>query len=142
MALAADMKMGDQIIRLYSTHLASHFSDGYYRHNQNEELAEDIKKADVPVILGGDFNTHTYFIEAWLGINSVYVLKPLNNIGMKDAHKELNYRDRVTHPGKKDTIIDFIFTHNLNVIASGVCPRKECGDYSDHLPIWSRIRVK
>ena len=141
MALSADIQIGDKQVRVYSTHLASHFKDTKHRHKQAEELAKHQKPVTTPVIIGGDFNTHTFFLEARFGLNSTYVLRPLYKAGLEDVHGRLSASDRVTHPGKVDTIIDFLFQRGASSAGAGVCDEASCRGLSDHLPIWTTITL-
>ncbi|WP_281645784.1 endonuclease/exonuclease/phosphatase family protein [Parendozoicomonas sp. Alg238-R29] len=142
MALSADVLIGEQTLRVYSTHLASHFKDAGHRHDQTEEIAEHLKSVKTPIVVGGDMNTHTFFIEARLGLKSTYVLKPLYKAGLKDAHKGLSASKRTTHPGKPNTIIDFIFYKRATLTSASVCSEDSCRRLSDHLPIQATIKLK
>ena len=141
MALSADIKVGEKTVRVYSAHLASHFRDVKHRHKQVEEIVQHQQAVQTPVIIGGDFNTHTYFIEARLGLKSSYVLQPFYKAELSDAHKGLSASQRVTYPGKPETIIDFIFYKGTTVTSASVCSEDSCRGLSGHIPIQATFKL-
>ena len=144
MALSADVLVGDKKLRVYSTHLASYFTDTKYRRGQAKELAKHQHAVKTPVIIGGDMNTHTFIVEAKLGVKSTYVLQPFYSDKLKDAHRDLKASKRITHPGKYGTIIDFLFYKRASLSpkqSASVCSEDSCRGLSDHLPIQATFKL-
>lgn len=140
-AVAADMKVGDQFVRLYSLHLESRIRALRKQNAQALEIAEDAAGVGYPVIAGGDLNPIQATIDIRTGSRRDGTTQAFLNCGFVDAHSALAAEDRHTIFDPVPLIIDFIFVRGATVVDAGLCGRDRCGALSDHLPIWSRIRL-
>jgi glycerophosphoryl diester phosphodiesterase len=146
-AIAADVKVGEDLIRAYSVHFDSgaNQEDSKNRISQAEELVEQAGEiTDRPVVIGGDFNTISYTAEVLLEGKNNRAVHAILDAGFQDAHASL-------HPLKRGTtgreygvrgIIDLVFMRGAHVEESGICRPRACGQFSDHLPVWTRIRIE
>lgn len=140
-AIAADMLVGSQLVRLYALHLESTLSTLSIRDAQAVEVADDAAAIDYPVIAGGDLNAYTAKSDLLNGTAVDGPTQAFLHAGFTDAHAALPLDERDTSFDVLPLIIDFIFVRDGQPAASGVCPRPECGTLSDHLPIWATIRL-
>ncbi len=136
-ALAADVRIGERTLRVYSVHFESGGGSGGLRESQAQELIDDA--ADLPgdVVIGGDMNVSRYLGDG----GDERPLEPatgaLLQAGYQDAHAALPPRDRAT--SDSGVAIDLIFGRGLSFTASGIGPRRIWGGLSDHLPVWASV---
>ena len=144
-ALSADIRIGDRMIRAYSVHFESgHRGQGSrgsdaYREAQAEELIEDSSGLDQCVIIGGDMNVGRYLALRGQDKSPEPVTEALVEAGYEDAHAPLPRDERVTTGS--GLAIDLIFGRGVEFTASGVGPRKVWGSLSDHLSVWARVSL-
>ena len=141
-ALAADMKVGNHIVRLYSLHLESTLTALRIRDAQAVEIAAEGALVDGPVIAGGDLNAYFAILDFMNGSQRDGVTQAFLSRGLVDAHASLPLAARPTTYDPTGLIIDFIFLRNAEATAAGVCERGVCGELSDHLPVWASVRLE
>jgi len=139
-ALAADMRIGQRLVRLYVMHLESTFRALRIRDAQAEEIASEGAALTHPVIAGGDLNAYLAILDLETGGNQDKVTQAFLTRGYRDAHAEVPVARRITN-FDPPSIIDFIYVRGLDVQAAGICPEAACRSLSDHLPVWARLRI-
>lgn len=140
-AAAADMRIGDRLVRLYTLHLESTLSALRLQNAQAVEIASDATRLPYPVISGGDLNPPFATLDILNGTRRDGTTQAFLTRGYRDAHSTLPHAERATIFDPVPLIIDFIFTRGLDVQAAGICPAERCGTLSDHLPIWARVSL-
>lgn len=140
-AIAADAKIGDTLVRLYSLHLESTLSVLRIRDAQAVEIGDDAATVDRPVIVGGDLNSYFAFLDFMNGSRNDGPTQAFLTRGFTDSHAGLPIDDRYTSFDAGSLIIDFLFARGMTVIDAGVCERSVCGSLSDHLPVWTTLRL-
>jgi endonuclease/exonuclease/phosphatase family metal-dependent hydrolase len=140
-AIAADMLVGTQLVRLYSLHLESTLTTLSIRDAQAVEIAADAAQVDYPVIAGGDLNAYGAKSDFLYDATRDGPTQAFLSAGFADAHAALLLDERDTSFDVLPLIIDFIFVRDAQSVAAGVCSRSRCGALSDHLPIWATIRL-
>ncbi len=144
-ALAADVRIGERMLRVYSVHFESghrgHGSGGpdAYREAQARELIEDASELDRGVVMGGDMNVGRYLGLRGEDGSREPTTKALVEAGYVDAHAALPPDERVTTDS--GLAIDLIFGRGVRFTGSGVGPRGVWGSLSDHLPTWARVSL-
>jgi endonuclease/exonuclease/phosphatase family metal-dependent hydrolase len=138
-AVAADVKIGTQLIRLYSLHLESTLTTLAIRDAQAVEIAEEAAALPYPVIAGGDLNAYTAISDLRNGGTTDGPTQAFFTRQFTDAHTTLPPEDRFTSFDVLPLVIDFIFVRGLESVQPGLCPRASCEHLSDHLPIWTSI---
>jgi endonuclease/exonuclease/phosphatase family metal-dependent hydrolase len=140
-ALAADMKVGDVLVRLYSLHLESTLTALRIRDAQAVEIADEAALADGPVIVGGDLNAYFAILDFTNGSQRDGPTQAFLTRGFVDAHASLPLQARPTTYDPTSLIIDFIYVRNATASAAGICERSVCDRLSDHLPVWASVRI-
>lgn len=140
-ALAADMKVGNQLVRLYTLHLESTLSALRIRDAQAVEIAEEAALVDGPVIAGGDLNAFFAVFDFERGTTEDGPTQAFLTRGFTDAHGTLALDRRSTTFDPVPLVIDFIYVRNAEVSRAGVCEREACGELSDHLPVWADVSL-
>ncbi len=140
-AIAADMLVGDQMVRLYALHLESTLTTLAIRDAQAEEIAADAAEIGYAVIAGGDLNAYTAKSDLTNGTTTDGPTQAFLRAGFADAHASLPLAERDTSFDVLPLIIDFIFVRDAEPTNPGVCPRAVCDPLSDHLPIWATIKL-
>jgi len=138
-AVAADVKIGDRLVRLYSVHFESTLSALRIRDAQAVEIASDGADLAYPVIAGGDLNSFFATLDFQNGSRNDGTTQAFFTRGYRDAHANLPLAARDTIFDPVPLIIDFILVRNAEILGAGLCPRDRCGDLSDHLPVWAHI---
>jgi endonuclease/exonuclease/phosphatase family metal-dependent hydrolase len=138
-AVAADMKVGDRLVRLYSLHFESTLSALRIRDAQAVEIASDGATVPGPVIAGGDINSFFARLDFENGWRNDGTTQAFLTRGYSDAHAGLPLAERDTNFDPAPLIIDFVFVRNAAVVDAGLCPRERCGTLSDHLPVWAVV---
>jgi endonuclease/exonuclease/phosphatase family metal-dependent hydrolase len=141
-ALAADAKIGSQLVRLYGLHLESTLTTLDIRDAQAVEIAADAATVSHPVIVGGDLNAYTAIVDFRTGSTGDGPTQAFLTRGFSDAHASLPIDDRITSFDVLPLIIDFIFVRGALPAQPGLCPRESCGELSDHLPVWATVRLR
>ncbi len=138
-ALAADVRIGERLLRVYSVHFESGHSGDTYREAQARELIEDA--ADLPrgVVIGGDMNVGHYLGSPQGDGSGEPTTSALAAAGYEDAHAALPRDERVTTGS--GVAIDLIFGRGVRFGGAGVGPRGVWGGLSDHLPAWARVSL-
>lgn len=144
-ALAADVRIGERLLRVYSVHFESggggHGSGGAdaYREAQARELIADASDLQRGVVIGGDMNVGRYLGRCGEDESREPTTSALAEAGYEDAHAALARDERVTT--NSGVAIDLIFGRGLRFAGSGVGPGGIWGDLSDHLPAWARVGI-
>jgi len=156
-ALAADVRIGERALRVYSVHFESptllsriesrasswrtlsrrggRGSREGYRQAQARELIEDASGLSQGVVIGGDMNVIRYLRSDEPEPTTGALLKA----GYADAHAALPAGERATTDS--GLAIDLIFGRGVRFAAAGVGPRAVWGGLSDHLPVWARVSL-
>lgn len=140
-AVAADMKVGRQLVRLYSLHLESNIQSLRIRDAQAVEIAADAAAVTHPVIVGGDLNSYFALYDFTTGGTQDGPTQAFLTRGYSDAHAALPIEERPTSFDPGPLIIDFIYTRGVRNQDAGLCPPTACGGLSDHLPIWATVEL-
>ena len=140
-AIAADMKVGEKLVRLYVLHLESTLSALRIRDAQALEIASDGAGLPGPVVAGGDLNAFFAKLDFENGSRSDATTQAFLTRGYVDAHAKLPLVERDTIFDPVPLVIDFVMTRNVEVLEAGLCPRERCGDLSDHLPVWAIVDI-
>ena len=144
-ALAADLRIGDRMLRVYSVHFESgrrgrgSRSPDAYREAQAVELMDDASGLQQGVVIGGDMNVGRYLGLSGDDESVEPVTDALVEAGYEDAHAALPRRERVTTDS--GLAIDLIFGRGVRFTGSGVGPQSVWGGLSDHLPLWARVSL-
>jgi endonuclease/exonuclease/phosphatase family metal-dependent hydrolase len=138
MALGATLRIGERRLRVFSTHLESGAFDAAYRRAQADELARAIERGPRPVVVGGDFNVHTFAVDLLLGQRRDAGVARLERAGLRDAHAGLSLLARPTHSAL--LVLDLILS-DLEVRAAGVAQGGAWRGLSDHRPVWTRLAL-
>ena len=144
-ALAADVRIGERLLRVYSVHFDSgHRGHGSsspdaHREAQARELIEDASGLGRDVVIGGDMNVGRYLGSRRDGEQEDPTARALVEAGYEDAHAALPRGERVTTDS--GVAIDLIFGRGVRFTGSGVGPREVWGGLSDHLPVWTRVTL-
>ena len=140
-ALAADMRVGRRLVRLYVLHLESEATASRIRTAQAQEIAADALPIPYPVIVGGDLNAYGAIFDLEYGGATDGPTQAFLTQGFDDAHAPLPTASRITNFDPVPLIIDFVFARGATVSQPGICLQAQCGDLSDHLPIWTTVRL-
>ncbi len=138
-ALFADVKIGEKILHVYSTHLEAYFYDSDIKIAQTRELAEDAEKQPFNVVVGGDMNSYLYRFAS--PPESDAQIAEFLQRGLEDTHASLPLNQRITTHDPIDLIIDLIFSRPGTSRNPGVGSDSLWGTFSDHLPVWAVIKV-
>jgi endonuclease/exonuclease/phosphatase family metal-dependent hydrolase len=145
-AVAADLRLGDHLLRLYAVHFESGRSRtrsrdrDAYRLAQAGELICDSAGVDHGVLIGGDMNVLGFVPTSTEGAATEPTVEALMDAGFLDAHASVSPDDRVTTDTGRT--IDLIVGRGLEFIDAGVGRRGVWGDLSDHLPVWARVSLQ
>ncbi len=139
-ATIADMAVGDRLVRLYVLHFESTLTTLDIRDAQAEELASDALASPYPVIVGGDLNAYGALFDLRTGNTRDNPTQSFRRRGFVDPHDRLDPDARAT--SDIGLVIDFLFVRDLDVLDAGLCPTELCAPLSDHLPVWSVLRLR
>lgn len=139
MALAADVRIGERLLRVYSVHFESGWLADDFRRAEVGELIDDAAKVPHGVIIGGDMNCGHYITVLKGEMEREPVTDALFASGYDDAHADLPVEMRITTDSH--AIIDLVFGRGVQFTEAGVAPRVFWGGLSDHLPVWARVRL-
>ncbi|NNL64729.1 MAG: hypothetical protein HKP30_00665 [Myxococcales bacterium] len=139
-AVAADMRVGDRLVRLYSLHLESTLDAAGLRDAQAVEIAEDADGVPWPVIVGGDLNSFGALFTLFVSDTALDgPTRPFFERGYVDAHGTIPATSRATTFDPGALLLDFVLVRDATVRDPGRCPRARCEPLSDHLPIWTTV---
>jgi len=138
MALAADVKVGERYLRVYSVHFESKGGRDY-RPAQAAEVGEDGVRQPFGAIIGGDMNCVEYRSDLVAGTSLDGVTQGLLGRGYVDAHAGVSPAKRVT--SRSGNLIDLVLGRGVTVLEAGVGDATLWGELSDHLPVWARVRL-
>jgi endonuclease/exonuclease/phosphatase family metal-dependent hydrolase len=139
MAIAADVRIGERLLRVYSVHLESGWLADSHRRAEIGELIDDAAKVPHGVIIGGDMNCGHYITVLKGEMDREPVTDALFASGYADAHAGLPVESRVTT--RSHAIIDLIFGKGVQFTDAGVAPHAFWGNLSDHYPVWAKLRI-
>jgi endonuclease/exonuclease/phosphatase family metal-dependent hydrolase len=143
-AVVADARVGDRLLRLYSVHFESgrrgrgDSDRDLIRRSQALEIVAD---ADAdgrsgPVVVGGDMNVVGY-LEALRSSGTEAATSALFDAGFTDAHRAIEPDRRAT--SDSGVVIDLIVGRGAAFTDAGIGSVATWGELSDHLPIWARL---
>lgn len=141
-AIAADAKIGDELVRLYVLHLESTISAADIRDAQAEEIAVDAESVTHPVVAGGDLNVFGYFQDLENATLTQPAVKSFVDRGFTDAHESIALDSRYTTFDPFPLVIDLILVRGMSIADAGRCDPDPCGPLSDHLPIWTTLSAQ
>lgn len=139
-ALFADVKIGEKILHVYSTHLEAYFFDNEIKIAQSRQLAEDAEAQPFNVVAGGDMNSYTYSFSS--PPEADYQIAEFLQRNLEDAHAALPLHQRYTTHDPMELIIDLIFSRPATSRLPGIGSDSLWGTFSDHLPVWATIAVQ
>lgn len=93
-----------------------------------------------PALVGGDMNCGFYGIDFEYGSDFDQTMEAFEERGWVDAHLFIDPADRVTSP-EHNFILDIIVGTEDVFSAPGICPEVVCGGLSDHLPVWTTVKI-
>ena len=138
-AVLADIAVGDEILHVQVMHFESGVDDGPIRAAQAAELADLGLEEPNPVVIGGDANSGLYVIDLLMDTHNDGTTEAFFERGYVDAHAELPLEMRATHsPG---LILDLLMLEGTTATEPAICPPAQCGQLSDHLPVWATIAL-
>jgi endonuclease/exonuclease/phosphatase family metal-dependent hydrolase len=139
MALAADVRIGDRLLRVYSVHFESGPLADHFREAEVRELIGDATIVTHGVMIGGDMNCGHYISVLKGEMQREPVTSSLLGSGYSDAHSHLPVETRITTASQ--AIIDLLFGRGVEFLDGGVAPHIFWAGLSDHYPVWSRVRL-
>ncbi len=139
--VAADARVGDQLVRLVSLHFESRSESWSTIHPaQAAEAAEVGSAPGGPAIVAGDTNFPAYSFD--LARDDGTVNDPgaaaILDRGYVDAHDPLPVSERATRSG---LVIDLLFGRGVTFSDPAVCAASLCSGLSDHQAVWSRVSL-
>lgn len=138
-AVTADVRVGEKVIRLYSVHFASGATDDSVRGAQAAETADHGAQWAAPALIGGDMNAGAYVLDLARGTEVDGVTTALLSRGWYDSHAPLPLDQRIT---QSVLILDLLFAERDWFDNPGICPEEICGHLSDHLAIWTDVDLQ
>ena len=138
-AIAADLRVGDRLLRLYALHLESN-PPLSVRDAQVREVLDDAQGVFYPVVVGGDLNTYEMAFALYGGFEDQN-MRAFREAGFLDAHAGLSLADRYTAIDQLPLVIDLIYARGAKTLAPGVCPGSRCDPLSDHRPVWASVAL-
>lgn len=140
-AIAADMKVGRDLVRLYVLHLESTLTTLDIRDAQAVEIATDAAGITYPVVAGGDLNAYAAKSDFQNGSTIDGPTQAFLTEGFVDAHAGLPLESRDTSFDVLPLIIDFVLVRGATTSDPGLCPAAKCDNLSDHLPVWATVEL-
>lgn len=138
-ALAADVRIGARYVHIYAVHFESGDRFADVRTAQVVEAADDALNRPFGAIIAGDMNAGRYIDDLRNGTTDEPATKALLDRGFADAHAALDPDERLTTDS--GAVIDLIFGRGVEFTAAGVAERDYWARLSDHLPVWSAVRL-
>ncbi len=140
-AIAADLKVGRHLVRLYALHLESTLTTLDIRDAQAVEIAADAASITYPVVAGGDLNAYAAKSDFQNGSTIDGPTQAFLSQGFVDAHADVPLDSRDTSFDVLPLIIDFVLVRGATTSDAGLCPSAKCGSLSDHLPVWATVEL-
>lgn len=130
-AVQATVQIGSHLVRIYSVHTETYTVPAEYRRAQTAALVDAIADlpSEVPVIVGGDFNTVSR-----RSINRI--VDQFGAVGL--ARSSAGAGPTVARLGVQATAADHIFTRGFAKLACGKVAKAGA---SDHFPLWVDLVV-
>jgi len=127
-AVKAIVTIDETEILVYSVHTETFWLGRQKRDDQIDTLVRSIDTSFQYIVVGGDFNTLTP--------RSIEELEDsFGEIGMEQATQDVGYTAQY---GSFKFVLDHIFTKGMTVVEAG---NSEEAKASDHLPIWTKLRL-
>ncbi|MEM9103151.1 MAG: hypothetical protein AAGB12_12595, partial [Pseudomonadota bacterium] len=130
--MIADIKIGENYVRVASVHYDDGIDEKFSQTEQAKETIAFLKDSPIPVIVGGDMNSHYYFLNLRYSLFDS-TTRAFRRSGWYDAHELLgfNARDRKTINNKIigiaiDAVVDVIFSNKNWVVSAQVCSDMIC----------------
>jgi endonuclease/exonuclease/phosphatase family metal-dependent hydrolase len=139
MALMADIRVGDRLLRVAALHFESGVEDGPKRAAQAAELADALNAQANPSLAAGDTNAGLYAFDLLSGTHGELTTEAFFERGFVDAHVDLPVNGRVTHPPA--LVLDLILLNGPTAMGSEVCPSQLCDELSDHRAVWTIVQL-
>jgi endonuclease/exonuclease/phosphatase family metal-dependent hydrolase len=138
-AVSAAVQTEDDRVHFTSVHFASGILDQAVREAQAEETIAVNAARPSPVIIGGDTNAGYYILDLSTGSMLDGITQSYFDAGYSDAHAPFELEDRVT-AHEVGLVLDLIFgSEGVSFADAGICT--DCGDFSDHYPIWATAHL-
>lgn len=121
----------DQRIRILNTHLDCHINS--VRKRQLKYVLNYVKDSTLPVVLLGDFNSHTK--------NKLFIdfVEQLKKFGLK----RVEYNHKTYKKSRDDLPIDHIFVpKEFKIEEIGIIESEKLNGYSDHHPILVKVEIE
>jgi endonuclease/exonuclease/phosphatase family metal-dependent hydrolase len=138
-ALAADVKVGEHLLRVYSVHFESGRGHDDHRLAQARELMDDAGGLPFPALIAGDMNVSAYRDDLRGGARDEPVTQAFFQREWVDAHAALPPSERITT--ESGVVIDLIMGHGVAWTDAGVGAPAVWRGLSDHLPVWAKLRL-
>lgn len=137
-AVAADVRIGERMLRVYAVHFESGRDADHHRAAQAQELIGHAAGVAHGVIMGGDMNV-AHYLDVLGEHTDELTTETLSRAGYADGHATLPRGQRAT--SDSGVAIDLIFGHGVAFTDAGIGLRAIWGGLSNHLPVWARIAV-
>jgi len=134
--VAADVRIGDEILHVVSVHYESNPFFENDQVNQANATAERAAAQPWPVVVGGDTNNGTYFVDLQQGTRTDATVEAFFGRGFEDPHVGLPWDQRGTRGG---LVIDLLFGLGVTTTNPGICPADLCDPLSDHRAVWATV---
>jgi len=128
-AVAADIAVGDHLLRAVSVHLSTMVVSFEDRLHQATVVSDSLGRVDYPLIIGGDFNSVS-------GFESRKVGQGMRRWGLREVRLPAGktVRSRSLDLLGQEAVFDHIFYRGLEPLRSGIAHEFTA---SDHFPIWA-----
>ena len=141
-AMAADIRLGDQLVRIVNVHLDVRIGPGDRVH-QLHGAVNDV--GDGPIVVGGDFNTNPWaWVEATVPLLATEAIVGQEQAAVVDDYLYgLGFAGAI--PVETPTMrlpafqmrTDDLYARDLRIVASGI----DLVDGSDHWPVWFDVAL-
>ena len=135
--LWADTQIGDRYLHLVTLHYES---NPQYRETQIAQARETAELALLSphrAIVGGDTNASLYWLDILQGTTEDLTIAEFLTRGFVDAHTTFT-GSRATRGG---LVLDLLLGDGPWFSEPRICPVEECGELSDHLPLWATVQL-
>lgn len=134
----ADVRVGDRTLHVVSVHYESNPFFEQDQRNQALGTAEQAAAQPHPVVVGGDTNNGTYFVDLQQGTRTDPTVERFFERGFEDAHAGLPWDERGTRGG---LVIDLLFGLGVAFSDPALCPAEACDPLSDHRAVWATVEI-
>lgn len=135
--LWADTQIGDRYLHLVTLHYESNPQYRETQIAQARETAELALLSPHKAIVGGDTNASLYWLDILQGTTEDPTIGEFLTRGFVDAHTEFT-GSRATRGG---LVLDLLLGDGPWFSEPRICPVEECGELSDHLPLWATVQL-